>query len=70
MTFPTSKRYAEPVTVGKAPKTSSNTSSAFQRACSYSPKYLVHNQATSRGMDRCSLCGQSKTRLEFSWSLL
>ena len=33
-------------------------------------KPLVHNQATSRGMDRCSLCGEPKTRLEFSWILL
>src|SRR5215211_595512 len=33
-------------------------------------KPLVHNQATSRSMDRCSLCGQPKTRLEFSWTLL
>jgi hypothetical protein len=31
---------------------------------------LVLNQATSRGMDRCSLCGQPKARLEFLWTLL
>jgi len=43
---------------------SSGTICAFQQAT------LVHNQATSRGMDRCSLCGQPKTRLEFSWTLL
>jgi ABC-2 type transport system ATP-binding protein len=32
--------------------------------------FLVHNQGTSRGMDRCSLCGQPKTRLESSSTLL
>jgi hypothetical protein len=30
----------------------------------------VHKQSTSRGKDRCSLGGQPKTRLEFSWTLL
>ena len=47
----------------------------FQQADKFSEaprkeKPLVRNQATSRRMDRCSLCGQPKTRLEFSWTLL
>jgi site-specific recombinase XerD len=41
-----------------------------RRTVKLSQTALVHNQATSRGMDRCSLCGQPKTRLEFSWTLL